>query len=207
MVLYMMGWRMSDWKGKILHNAGFLLELLEISLIFLQNCLFNTRSSKPTSDRLGLFRSICLLIFVGPVGRSAGRPSIRRRLGRPIDHTVSEFVYQSKGHFEWRAIICVPTYVPDLSQYDEIYDICRKYPPNTAAITVYEIERIFLCESWHTYKRINVHGLCEFLTTAVQGDAVLNSGIRNVIYHAKSDVLIQLGHLALPSRWQLSPEV
>ena len=142
MVLYNTWW-VEEWateKAKYCITQVFYLSCQKISLIFLQNCLFNTRSSKSTSDRLGLFRPICLLIFDGPVGRSAGRP---------IDHTVSEFVYQSKGHFEWRAIICVPTYVPDLSQYDEIYDICRKYPPNTTAITVYEIERIFLCESWH----------------------------------------------------------
>lgn len=99
-------------------------------------------------------------------------------------------------------------YVPDLSQYDEIYDVCRKYSPNAAAITVYETKRICLCEGWHTYKPINAQGFCELLTTAVQGDAVLNSGIKNVVYHTKLNVLIhELAHPALPSRGHLSPEV
>lgn len=79
------------------------------------------------------------------------------------------------------AIICVPTCVADLSQYDEIYDVCRKYSQNVAAIAVYETERICLCEEWHSYKPINAQGLCEFLTTtAVQGDAYLTLALETL---------------------------
>ena len=49
-------------------------------VIFLPEQRHITKPTKSTSNRLGFFWSICLFIFVGQVGRSAGRPSIRRLL-------------------------------------------------------------------------------------------------------------------------------
>ena len=63
-----------------LRTAFFICADYEISVIFLRDLRFNTKPTKSTSNRLGFLWSVCLLIFVGPVGRSAGRPSIRRRL-------------------------------------------------------------------------------------------------------------------------------
>lgn len=96
---------------------------------------------------------------------------------------------------------CVPTYVPDLSQYDEIYDVCRKYTPNAAAITVYETKLISLCEGWHVQLLRTSHHV------RVRRYS-LNSSVKNVVYHTRLNVLIhELAHAALPSTGHLSPEV
>ena len=49
-------------------------------VIFLPDQRHITKPTKSTSNRLGFFWSVCLSIFVGQVGRSAGRPTIRRLL-------------------------------------------------------------------------------------------------------------------------------
>ena len=63
-----------------LQTTFFIYADYEISVIFLWDLRFCTKPTKSTSNRLGFFWSVCLLIFVGPVDRFAGRPSIRRRL-------------------------------------------------------------------------------------------------------------------------------
>ena len=63
-----------------LQTTFFICADYEISVIFLRDLRFDTKPTKSTSNRLGFFWSVCLLVFAGPVGRSAGRPSIRCRL-------------------------------------------------------------------------------------------------------------------------------
>lgn len=123
------------------------------------------------------------------------------------------FVYQSKEQVQRRAIICVTAFVSHLSLYDrepeEMYRVCRDYSPRIAVMIAYETERVYLCEEWHYYRAISAQGLCEFLSAAVQGDAVLNPGVRKTGRHSKATVLIRkLVHFSPPSqREHLKPEV
>lgn len=123
------------------------------------------------------------------------------------------FAYQSKEQVQRRAIICVTTFVPHLSQYDrepeEMYRVCRDYSPRITVMIAYDTERVYLCEEWHFYRAISAQGLCEFLSAAVQGDAVFNPSVNKTNHHSKATFLIhELVHFSPPSqRGHLKPEV